>query len=136
VTDSVKANVKHSTPVRGFLRRGFLKPSPAVHVSPHLSPNVSVVSSSTLVLKEDGVEGAPTLLGKVFNGLIQSQKGPIGFGSSRKIIVWDQGNEVWDREDGDSHVPLGVFPPSMPLDWALDGVEDEDPSLVILDAIE
>lgn len=24
----------------------------------------------------------------------------------------------------------------MPLDWVLDGVEDEDPSLAILDAIE
>jgi hypothetical protein len=41
--------------------------------------------------------------------------------------VWDQGDEVWDEEDEDS--PLGVFPPDMPLDWPLDGVEDEDPSL-------
>jgi hypothetical protein len=44
-----------------------------------------------------------------------------------EIAVWDQGDEVWDEEDEDS--PLGVFPPDMPLDWPLDGVEDEDPSL-------
>jgi hypothetical protein len=31
---------------------------------------------------------------------------------------------------------LGVFPSSMPLDWVLDGVEDEDLSLAIFDAIE
>jgi hypothetical protein len=31
---------------------------------------------------------------------------------------------------------LVVFPPSMPLDWVLDGVEDKDLSLAILDAIE
>jgi hypothetical protein len=31
---------------------------------------------------------------------------------------------------------LGVCPPDMPLDWVSDGVEDEDPSFAILDAIE
>jgi hypothetical protein len=31
---------------------------------------------------------------------------------------------------------LGVYPPDMPLDWASDGVEDEDLSIAILDAIE
>jgi hypothetical protein len=31
---------------------------------------------------------------------------------------------------------LGVFPPDLPLDWVLDGDEDEDQSLAILDAIE
>jgi len=31
---------------------------------------------------------------------------------------------------------LGVCTPGMPLDWVLDGVEDEDPSFAILDANE
>jgi hypothetical protein len=31
---------------------------------------------------------------------------------------------------------LGVLHPDMPLDWALDGDEGEDPSLTILDAID
>jgi hypothetical protein len=31
---------------------------------------------------------------------------------------------------------LGVLHPDMPLDWALDGDEGEDPSLEILDAID
>jgi hypothetical protein len=31
---------------------------------------------------------------------------------------------------------LGVFPPDIPLDWVSDGVEDEDTSFVLLDAIE
>jgi hypothetical protein len=31
---------------------------------------------------------------------------------------------------------LGVLPPSIALDWEVDGAEDEDPSLVILDAFE
>lgn len=34
------------------------------------------------------------------NSLIQSQKWPVGFGSSGKVVVRDPGNEVWDREDG------------------------------------
>jgi hypothetical protein len=136
VAVSMKAGAKHSTPVRSFLRRGFFKNSLAVHVSPHLSPKVSVATPSTLVLKEDGVKGAPSLLCEVFNGLIQSQKWPVSFGPSREIVMWDEDNEVWDGEDGDSLVPFGVFLPGMLLDWALNGVEDEDPSSTILDAIE
>jgi hypothetical protein len=31
---------------------------------------------------------------------------------------------------------LGVLPPNMALDWELNCVEDEDPSLVIMDAFE
>jgi hypothetical protein len=97
-----------------------------VQVSHHLSPKVSIASPSTLVLKEDGVEGASSLWGEVFNGLLQSQKWLVIFSPSGEIVVWDQGDGVWDGEDGDSLVPRGVFPPGMPLDWALDGVEDED----------
>jgi hypothetical protein len=56
---SMKAVVKQTSLVRGFLRRGFLNRS----VQPILSPKVSVVSSSALVAKEVGVEGIPSLLG-------------------------------------------------------------------------
>jgi hypothetical protein len=112
---SVKIDVKHSTMRRSFLRRGFPKLSPAVHVSPHLLPKVSIASPSTLVVKEDEVEGVPSLLGEVFNGSLQSQKWLVGFGLSGEIVVWDQGNEVWDGEDGDSPVALGVFPLGMPF---------------------
>jgi hypothetical protein len=50
--------------------------------------------------------------------------------------VWDQGDEVWVGEEGDSPYPLGVCPFDMPLFWASDGVEDEDLSFAILNAIE
>jgi hypothetical protein len=35
-----------------------------------------------------------------------------------------------------TQLTLDVCPPNMPLDWVSDGVEDEDPSFAILDAIE
>jgi hypothetical protein len=54
---------------------------------------------------------------------------------SREIVVWDQGAEGWVGEEGDSPYPLGVFPLGMPLDWVSDGVEDEDTSFALLDAI-
>jgi hypothetical protein len=56
---------------------------------------VSVASPSTLVVKEDEVVGAPSHLGRCVsppvekgedlrvNGLIESQKWPVGFGPSR-----------------------------------------------------
>jgi hypothetical protein len=62
---------------------------------------VSVALSSTLVAKEVGMEGTPSLLGGCgspnvekdedsgFNGLMQSQKWPVGFASNGKSIVWD-----------------------------------------------
>jgi len=68
--------------------------------------------------------------------LIQSQKWSVGFGPSREIVVWDQGDEVWVGEDVDSPYPLGVYLPDMPLNWVSDGVEDKDPSFPILDVIE
>jgi hypothetical protein len=52
------------------------------------------------------------------------------------VVAWEQGNEVWDVEDGDSPYPLGVLPPDLALDWELDSDEDMDPSLAILEAIE
>jgi hypothetical protein len=60
----------------------------------------------------------------------------VGVGLNGESIVWDQGDEFWYGEDGESPYPLGVLHPDMPLDWALDGDEGEDPSLTILDAID
>jgi hypothetical protein len=58
----VKDNVKPFFS-KGFLRRGFLNPSPAVKAStPHSSLLESVVSSSALNVKEDGVIGLPSPL--------------------------------------------------------------------------
>jgi hypothetical protein len=65
------------------------------------------------------------------DGLTQSQKWPVGFGPSGEIVVWDQGVEDWVGEGGDSPCH-----PDLSLDWMSDGVGDEDPSFVILDAIE
>jgi hypothetical protein len=67
----------------------------------------SVSSSSTMVIKDDWVKGDTLPLGGCpsgsiiakmgedlsLNGLIQSQKGPVGFGLSGEIVVWDQGGE-------------------------------------------
>jgi hypothetical protein len=50
--------------------------------------------------------------------------------------VWDHGDEIWNREDGESPFPLGILHPDMPLDWAMDGVHGKNPSLAILEAIE
>jgi hypothetical protein len=63
------------------------------------------------------------------NGLSQSQKWPIGFGPSGKVVVWD-------GEDRDFPYPLGILPPNLALDWEKDRVEDEDPSLATMDAFE
>jgi hypothetical protein len=138
--------VKQSVPARAILRRGFLNSS--MPVQPLLSPKVSTASSSSLVAKEDGVEGIPTLLGDCstpnddkaedskINGLIQSQKWPIGIGPDGEFVVWDHGDAIWNGEVGDSPFPLGILHPNMPMDWAMDGVYSEDPSLAILDAIE
>jgi hypothetical protein len=53
----VKAVVKHTSPTRDFLRRGFLNPSTQVNSIP--LPTMSVVSKSSLVIKEErgGVRG-------------------------------------------------------------------------------
>lgn len=83
VADSVKDIVKLSNSIKGFLRRGFFNPSPAVKVCTHTLLLESVMSSSTLHVKEDGVVGIPSPLsgstiesGDDFrvNGLSQSQK--------------------------------------------------------------
>jgi len=117
-------------------------------VQVNLSHKVSVMSMSTPVVKEGGVVGASfpldgcvtptTIKGEYFkvNGLTQSQKWPVGFGTSREVVAWEQGDEIWDGNDGDSPYPLGVLPPDLTLDWELDGDEDVDPSLAIQEAIE
>jgi len=148
VADSVKDIVNPYFSKKGFLQRGFLSPSPAVKVYTHASHLESVVSSSTLDVKEDGVIGLPSPLsgcvtpifekGNEFrvNDLSQSQKWLVGFDLSREVVVWEQGDKIWDGEAGDSSYPLGVLPPSMALDWEVDSAEDEDLSLAILDAFE
>jgi hypothetical protein len=118
VAVSVKEMVKSPSPVRGFLRRGFLNPSPVVQVN--LSHKVSVVSVSTPAVKE-GVSTlvSPTAIkGEDFrvNGLTQSQKWLVGFGLFGEVVAWNQSDEVWDGEDGDSPYPLGVLPPELALD--------------------
>lgn len=92
---SVKDVIKLIPPTRGFLRRGFLNSSSARQVS----LKVSVVSSSTLIVKEDEVVGTPSLLGRCVsssadkgkdlrvNCLVESQKWPIGFGPSGEFVV-------------------------------------------------
>jgi hypothetical protein len=50
--------------------------------------------------------------------------------------VWDQSDELWYGEDGESPYPSGVLHPDMSLDWALDGDEGDDPYLAVLDAID
>jgi len=52
------------------------------------------------------------------------------------MVAWEQGDEIWDGEDGNSPYPLGVLSPYLALDWELDSDEDMDPSLAILEAIE
>jgi hypothetical protein len=163
ITAPVKVDVRKISLVRGFLRRGFLGLSSIVPVKPQPSPDMSVASSSALVVKEDGEEGAfPFPLGGCspvipaadkgddfrLTGLIQSQKWPVGFGPSSELVVWDQGDDFWDGEDGDFPFPLGVFPPAMPLDWALGCDKDvcpvvgvscegfEDTTMAILSSIE
>jgi len=145
----VKGFVKPSSSMKGFLRQGFLNPSLAVKASTsHTSLLEMGVSSLTPEVKEVGVGGIPSplggcvtpIVGKVddsrVNGLSQSQKWPVSFGPFGEVIVWEQGDEIWDGEDGDSPYPLGVLPPNLALDWELDCVEDEDASLAIMDAFE
>jgi hypothetical protein len=86
------------SPPSSFLRRGFLLPS----VPSPLSGCAFSIANKDVKFRSDG--------------LIQSQKWPVGFGSSGEIVVWDQGDEGWVGEEGDSPYPLGVYPPDMPLD--------------------
>jgi hypothetical protein len=60
------------------------------------------------------------------NGLSQSQKWSIGFDPSGELVVWEEGDEIWDGEAGDSPYLLGVLLLSMALDWEVDSAEDED----------
>jgi hypothetical protein len=72
------------------------------------------------------------------DGLIQSQKWLVGFGLFGEIVVWDQRVEdlVGEEEGKERLKCCSLSAPDMPLDWASDGVEDEDPSFAILDAIK
>jgi hypothetical protein len=110
--------VVNKSPPSSFLRRAFLIPSAPSPLSGCASPIAENDANFRSV------------------GLTQSQKWPVGFGPSGEIVVWDQGDEVWVGEGGDSTYPLGVCPLDMPLDWVSVGVEDQDLSFTILDAIE
>jgi hypothetical protein len=95
--------VKQSVPTRGILWKGFLNLS--LSMQPFLSPEVSAALSSSLTTKEIRVEEIPTLLGgcntpndekgedSKINGLIQSQKWPVGIGLDGEIKVWDHGDQ-------------------------------------------
>ncbi|XP_059445810.1 uncharacterized protein LOC132177482 [Corylus avellana] len=95
----------------------------------------------SLVVKEVGVDedlggcSSGTPVDVKLTGLIQSRKWLVGFGPSNKIVVWDQGDEVWDGDYGDFSYPLDAFSPD-PLDWVLDCDEDEDPTLALLDVVK
>ncbi len=60
----------------------------------------------------------------------------VGVGLNGESIVWDQGDEFWYGEDGESPYPLNILHPDLPLDWAMDSDEGEDLFLAIMDAIE
>jgi hypothetical protein len=118
---AVSVKDKGSSPalMRGFLRRGFLNPSPA---------SISIVKGAAASSSSIAIKGEVRLT--------QSQQWPVGFGPSREVVVREQGDELWDGEDGDFPLPWGVFPPGWALDWELESDEGLDPSLAILDAIE
>jgi hypothetical protein len=99
---AVSVKDKGSSPMlmRGFLRRGFLNPSPVS--IPFVKEGAAASSSSIAIKGEDS--------------LTQSQKWPVGFGPSREVVAQEQGDELWDGEDDDFPLPLGVFPP----DWTID----------------
>jgi len=84
--------VVEKAPLSSLLQQCFILPS-VPGVAPHLSP-------------KGGLKGVPSLLGGCvtpivengvdfrLDGLIQYQKWSAGFGPSRKLVVWDQGDEV------------------------------------------
>ena len=61
-----------------------------------------VASSSNMVVAVKGEESS-------LNVLTLSQNWPVGFGTSREIIIRDQGGECWDGVDGVSPIPLNVY---------------------------
>ena len=87
----VAAQRKNTNPKRGFLRRGFLNPSPKEKKESH--------SSSLVAVKDDDVEG----------GSSSALEEVVKFG--------------WDQEDNDWDGALAADP----IDWVLDGDEEEDP---------
>jgi hypothetical protein len=117
---SVKDKGSSPAQMRGFLRQGFLNPSPA----------------SIPIVKEGAAASSSSIAIKGEDSLTQSQKWPVGFGPSREVVAQEQGDELWDGEDDDFPLPLGVFPPDWAVDWELESDEGLDPSLAILDAIE
>lgn len=120
VAVSVKDKGSSLALMRGFLRRGFLNLSLAS--IPIVKEGAAASSSSIAINGEDS--------------LTQSQKWPVGFGLSWEVVAQEQGDELWDGEDVDFPLPLGVCPPDWAVDWELESDECLDPSLAIFDAIE
>lgn len=115
---SVKDKGSSPALMRGFLQRGFLNPSPA----------------SIPIVKEGAAASSSSIAIKGEDSFTQSQKWPEGFGPSREVVAPEQGDELWDEEDDDFPLPLGVFPPDWVVDWELKSDEGLDPPLAILDA--
>jgi hypothetical protein len=90
---------------KSFLRKGFLNPLPRV------VKDVGVESLPSLPSCPPPVEG---------NGFSLSRNWPSGFDLNGEIVVWEKDDDFWE---------------GLPLDWEMDGVQDEE-SLAILDALE
>jgi hypothetical protein len=54
------------------------------------------------------------------NGFSLSRNWPVGFDLNGELVVWEKDDDFWE---------------GLPLDWEMDGVQDEE-SLAILDALE
>jgi hypothetical protein len=105
-----------SSAKKGFLRKGFLKPCPAV-IAPTASQEAKDVEMIWLH-SPSGCRIIPSSLED--NGFSQSQEWPVGFNLNGELVVWEKGDDFWD---------------GLPLDWTLDGVHGKE-SLAILDAME
>lgn len=90
---------------KSFLRKGFLNPPPRV------VKDVGVESLPSPPSCPPPVEG---------NGFSLSRNWPVRFDLNGDIVVWENDDDFWE---------------GLPLDWEMDGVQDEE-SLAILDALE
>jgi hypothetical protein len=84
------------SPPSSFLRREFRLPSVPFNLSGCASP----IAEKGVIFRSDG--------------LIESQKWPVGFVPSGEIVVWDQGDEVWVGEEGDFPYPWVSILPTCP----------------------
>jgi len=90
---------------KSFLRKGFLNPPSRV------VKDVGVGSLPSPPSCPQPVEG---------NGFSPSRNWPVGFDLNGELVAWEKDDDFWE---------------GLPLDWEMDGVQDEE-SLAILDALE